>query len=83
MSFIDLFAKGQHSSMHVQLTSSVQGESGQTELFISKYCSQHFEFCRERSICRHVSLAEAAAESTWSAMVLRLKVTQVRGKLEI
>lgn len=77
MSFIDLFAKGQHSSMHVQLTSSVQGESRQTELFISKYCSQHFEFCREQS------LAEADAESTWSAMVPRLKVTQIRGKLEI
>lgn len=30
MSFIDLFAKGQHSSMHVQLTSAVQGESRQS-----------------------------------------------------
>ncbi len=32
MSFIDLFAKGQHSSMHVQLTSSVLGENRQSSL---------------------------------------------------
>lgn len=50
MSFIDLFAEGQHSSMHVQLTSSVH----ETELFISKYSSQRLEFCGEHSICGHV-----------------------------
>lgn len=35
MSFIDLFAKGQHSSMHVQLTSSVLGGSRQRRICLS------------------------------------------------
>lgn len=51
MSFIDLFAKGQHSSMNVQRTSSVhKGEQTEKELFISKYCSQNFDFCGGSSV---------------------------------
>lgn len=40
MSFIDLFAKGQHSSMHLLLCSSVsvRTEQPETGLFLHKYC---------------------------------------------
>lgn len=40
MSFIDLFAKGQHSSMHLLLCSSASPRTEQpaTGLFLHKYC---------------------------------------------